>query len=68
MVDTTYSGEALGTTERPFTQLSAARDRIDSGGTLKLKGEYKQGLTITENIVIESSGETVIFGTPKDEQ
>ena len=68
MVDTTYTGEALGTTERPFTQLSTARGRIDSGGTLKLKGEYKQGLSITENIVIESSGETVIFGTPKDEQ
>ena len=68
MVDTTFSGEALGTTERPFTQLSNARARIGSGGTLKLKGEYKQGLSITENIVIESSGETVIFGIPKDEQ
>jgi hypothetical protein len=69
-VDQGYEGaSSKGTSVRPLKRLKDAFKRVFRGGRVKVKkGEYKDPMTVTENVVIEADDGDVILGTPKVEQ
>jgi hypothetical protein len=68
-VDKAYTGKKVGTTIRPWAALKNAFRHVFKGGRVKVKkGEYKERMTVTENVVIEADDGNVIIGIPKSEQ
>ena len=68
-VDQSFEGESKGSSVRPFKRLRDAFRKVFRGGRVKVKkGEYRDPMTVTENIVIEAEDGDVMLGTPKADQ